>query len=91
MYDLIDRALVNRAVCLSIHYWADRDIRSDTHTFTQAFDKFCRLADSSPHVPLLKKKKYGDYLMTSAEWDLLELIKEVLQVHNIFVNDFYVI
>jgi hypothetical protein len=43
-------------------------------------DKFCRLADSSPHVPKLIKKKYNDYLLTEGEWELLALIKEVLQV-----------
>jgi hypothetical protein len=37
----------------------------------------------------LRKKKYSDYLLVSAEWELLELIKEVLQVCRQFFLTVY--
>ncbi|KAF8219071.1 hypothetical protein L208DRAFT_996808, partial [Tricholoma matsutake] len=46
----------------------------------RAIDKFCLLADVSPKVPNLKKKKYGDFSIAPAEWELLELVHNVLQV-----------
>src|SRR6266702_846372 len=46
----------------------------------QAVDKFCLLADTSPKVPNLQKKKYGNFSIAPAEWELLGLVHEVLQV-----------
>ncbi|KAG6905961.1 hypothetical protein DXG01_016674 [Tephrocybe rancida] len=47
---------------------------------THAIDKFCLLADSSTKVLNLMKKEYADYKLTSDEWEILGLIKEVLEV-----------
>ncbi|KAI0797422.1 hypothetical protein BC629DRAFT_1286108, partial [Irpex lacteus] len=43
-------------------------------------NKFCRNADDSPQVPQLKNKEYSDYRITNQEWDLLSVLKEVLEV-----------
>ncbi|RDB19397.1 hypothetical protein Hypma_013487 [Hypsizygus marmoreus] len=47
-------------------------------TVKQAINKFILLADSSPEVPTLNGKRYDDYKMSSDEWDMLELVREVL-------------
>ncbi|GLB42145.1 putative hAT family C-terminal dimerisation region [Lyophyllum shimeji] len=44
-----------------------------------AINKFCAVADDSNKVPNLKNKKYADYKISPEEWDMLELIREVLQ------------
>ncbi|PBK88621.1 hypothetical protein ARMGADRAFT_937126, partial [Armillaria gallica] len=43
-----------------------------------AINKFCALADDSPKVPNLKKKKYANFKILPEEWKLLALIMEVL-------------
>ncbi|THG95518.1 hypothetical protein EW026_g6148 [Hermanssonia centrifuga] len=40
--------------------------------------KFCLVADASKKVPKLRNKEYSDYMVTESEWQLLELIYEVL-------------
>ncbi|KAH7920372.1 hypothetical protein BV22DRAFT_1021370, partial [Leucogyrophana mollusca] len=51
-----------------------------------AVDKFCLLADSSSKVPKLKNKKYADYKVSPEEWEMLNLIQEVLKVgFNLFL------
>ena len=50
-------------------------------TESWAVNKFCLLADASPKVPNLKTKKYSDFLIAPGEWQLLELVHEVLHVH----------
>ncbi|KAF8801156.1 hypothetical protein BYT27DRAFT_7010983, partial [Phlegmacium glaucopus] len=42
-------------------------------------NKFCLVADTCGQVPKLQNKAYSDYYLTSAEWTLLELMREVLQ------------
>ncbi|KIK78943.1 hypothetical protein PAXRUDRAFT_16598 [Paxillus rubicundulus Ve08.2h10] len=44
-----------------------------------AVDKFCLIADASSKVPNLKKKKYSDYTISPNEWEMLDLIQEVLK------------
>ncbi len=44
----------------------------------QAVMKFCLVADASKKVPKLRNKEYSDYMVTESEWQLLELIYEVL-------------
>lgn len=53
----------------------------------QAVDKFVLVADCSKHVLKLKNKKYSDYTLTEDEWTLLELMKNVLEVHffNVYI------
>ncbi|KAF8867523.1 hypothetical protein BD779DRAFT_1464288, partial [Infundibulicybe gibba] len=48
-----------------------------------AIDKFCLWADESSEVPKLKNKLYSDYKLLRAEWETLELIKEVLQFEKV--------
>ena len=74
MYDLINRVLVNRAVCILMSPVTPKLMHA------QAVDKFCLLADASTRVPNLQKKKYYDFSIVSAEWELLHLVHEVLQV-----------
>ncbi|KAF8801155.1 hypothetical protein BYT27DRAFT_7342075 [Phlegmacium glaucopus] len=45
----------------------------------RAVNKFCLVADTCGQVPKLQNKAYSDYYLTSAEWTLLELMREVLQ------------
>ncbi|THG98389.1 hypothetical protein EW026_g3789 [Hermanssonia centrifuga] len=42
------------------------------------FNKFTLLADSSAKVPNLRNKSYSDYNISKPEWDVLELMREVL-------------
>lgn len=50
----------------------------------QAINVFCSLADESRQVPNLKGKKYADYKITEPEWEVLKLIREVLEVQQFF-------
>ena len=57
-------------------------------TFFQAVNHFILRADSSRKVPDLQKdKKYMDYWLSGGDWDLLELIHEVLQVCSLWFNN----
>ena len=71
MYDLINRA-VSIIVQSLLHFLLTLSI--------QAVDKFCLLADASPKVPNLQKKKYRDFTIEKGEWELLGLVHEVLRV-----------
>ncbi|KAF8804094.1 hypothetical protein BYT27DRAFT_7108250, partial [Phlegmacium glaucopus] len=46
----------------------------------KAVNKLCLVADTCGQVPKLQNKAYSDYYLTSAEWTLLELMREVLQL-----------
>jgi hypothetical protein len=76
MYDLIDHVLTNRVVSIIVqsllHFLLILSV--------QAVDKFCLLADASPKVPNLQKKKYRDFTIEKGEWELLGLVHEVLRV-----------
>jgi hypothetical protein len=74
MYDLLDRFIANKAVC----FYPIKGLMSD---FLQAVNHFILRADSSKKVPdLQKNKKYMDYFLSDDDWELLEVIHEVLQV-----------
>jgi hypothetical protein len=76
MADLIERAIygkVVRAVSFSnLSLWADELIKP--------LNNVTSLADDDPAVPKLKNKKYEDYKLRKEEWDLLEIVLEVLMV-----------
>lgn len=55
---------------------------TSTDALYQAVNKFCRVADDCSKVPALKNKNYSDYIFQKKEWELLELICEVLQVRT---------
>ena len=80
MHDLIERVLATKPVCPRIslrHTLAYYSIRLTSKAVT----KFCRLADDSDAVPALTGgKSYADYTLQRAEWELLELMCEVLKV-----------
>ncbi|KAI0808987.1 hypothetical protein BC629DRAFT_1437238 [Irpex lacteus] len=55
------------------------DLLERAITLRKGINKFCRNADDSPQVPQLKNKEYSDYRITNQEWDLLSVLKEVLE------------
>lgn len=76
MYNLINRSLDVKQVCRLLSCSATRLI------LLQAIINFLLLADASSQVPPLTKGfKYADYALSEEEWELLELLHEVLQVH----------
>ncbi|KIM75155.1 hypothetical protein PILCRDRAFT_13838 [Piloderma croceum F 1598] len=60
------------------HWGSMYDLINHMLTNHAAVDKFCLLADASPKVPNLKKKKYSDFAIAHGEWQLLQLVHEVL-------------
>jgi hypothetical protein len=50
------------------------------HKMFQAVDLFTALADKSTKVPKLICKQYADFSISEDEWEMLQLIQEVLQV-----------
>jgi hypothetical protein len=44
----------------------------------KAVKKFCLFADEK--LPKLKNKKYSDYKLEPGEWEILDLVQEVLAV-----------
>lgn len=51
----------------------------------KAINVFCSLADESRQVPNLKGKKYAHYKIAESEWEILDLIREVLQVSTLLL------
>ena len=45
---------------------------------SKAVQKFCLFADEK--LPKLKNKKYSDYKLEPGEWEILDLVQEVLAV-----------
>jgi len=76
MYDLINCILTNCAVSIIVQSLLHFLLILSVH----AIDKFCLLADASPKVPNLQKKKYRDFMIEKGEWELLGLVHEVLWV-----------
>uniref|UniRef100_A0A8H7XSR6 Uncharacterized protein n=1 Tax=Psilocybe cubensis TaxID=181762 RepID=A0A8H7XSR6_PSICU len=54
----------------------------------KAVNKFVLVADMSNHIPKLKNKKYADFYLTEHEWDLLQLMKEVLEHPHAVQSEF---
>lgn len=53
--------------------------------FYQGINKFVLLADASDEVPNLatrnkKSRSYADFMLSRAEWEKIELMREVLEV-----------
>jgi hypothetical protein len=46
----------------------------------QGITKFVQLADDSPQVPKLQKKRYADFKLTPNEWTNLDLLRKILKV-----------
>ncbi|KIM53831.1 hypothetical protein SCLCIDRAFT_138128, partial [Scleroderma citrinum Foug A] len=47
-------------------------------------NKFCLVADNTSKVPKLRgNRKYLDYAISEEEWQMLELIHEVLKFHKL--------
>jgi hypothetical protein len=80
----IDVRSLGATVVASSGMLFDHKTLSFSLLFNQACNKFTLLADHSDKVPNLKGKKYSDFLLTDAEWDILELMKEVLEVRASF-------
>ena len=56
---------------------------------SKAVKKFCLFADEK--LPKLKKKKYSDYKLEPGEWEILDLVQEVLAVCNDLFHNFCLI
>jgi hypothetical protein len=46
----------------------------------QGITKFVQLADDSPQVPKLRKKRYADFKLMPNEWANLDLLRKILKV-----------
>ena len=87
MHDLLDRAVVVEKVNISralISAFQSR-LRVLTIIF-QALNRFTLLADTSEDVPRLTKRKYSDFNLSTEEWDLLKLVKDVLKVYFLCIS-----
>jgi hypothetical protein len=51
-----------------------------SYSSLKAVKKFCLFADEK--LPKLKNKNYFDYKLEPGEWEILDLVQEVLAVHD---------
>lgn len=80
MCDLIERLIQNKLVSYLLKF---SYVWLDFICFVQAVNKFCLVADNTSKVPKLRgNRKYADYAISEEEWQMLELIHEVLKVKS---------
>jgi hypothetical protein len=51
------------------------------YQYHQGVNQFIQLADESDEVPDLKGKSYTAFKLSPQEWTMMELMRDVLQVH----------